>query len=97
MRIKIVDGHFGYVRELHLFDGRFLVNDSNIYQHITGELTWMLHNAVESSKSIVLITDTNKIKSNKRNIQNAGLISSWYKVCSEYILKVANNVPFKQS
>lgn len=91
MRIKIVDGHFGYVRELHLFDGRFLVNDSNIYQHITGELTWMLHNAVESSKSSVLITDTNKIKSNKRNI------SSWYKVCLEYILKVANNVPFKQS
>lgn len=56
-----------------------------------------VNNAVESSKSSVLITDTNKIKSNKRNIQNAGLIPSWYKVCSEYILKVANNVPFKQS
>lgn len=87
MRIKIVDGHFGYVRELHLFDGRFLVNDSNIYQHITGELTWMLHNAVESSKSSVLITDTNKMKSNKRSIQNAGLIPSWYKKYVQGIFK----------
>lgn len=31
MRIKIVDGYFGYVREFYLFDGWFFVNDFNIY------------------------------------------------------------------
>lgn len=47
----------------------------------------MLHNAVESSKSSVLITDTNKMKSNKRSIQNAGLIPSWYKKYVQGIFK----------